>query len=598
MALVNHQKNTDAQQKYLAVAAGLHVVEGHLLWSYVTGSSPAHRIYLRQALGDTRGGWEAAVGIFFKGLYIPAADFYFLDGTQTETTEWFDSDVPHFRTPICDVRCPEGIGDEDNEANPPAFFRGIFKTDKFPDFDAEGNQIDGDGEIVTTVEDLRAGVLLDEEYFTYSVNPARVIAGWYLIYCPDASVDDINWENWVEFRDFHAQTETVDYTSIDGFDGFGLTGSFYNGTNFDTFVKSHVTPVVNYPSSLAAPVEGLDVSGFSARFEGFLKIPETGDYVFRVVHDDGAKLWVDNLVTPVIDEWASFGTDDSGDVALTEGDFVGIKLEWFDGAGGEPNLSELSLQWKKPEDEEFEVIPPEVLFPKPQEQPLYEAHVAFSAPTSFDAMRDRVLFVTNSICQHVDGKMEFYCIEQLAPGFHLQEDLPESERQILTDADGRDRISVTRSDRRSSALRNVWSAKILDIDSRYLEEPLYPVTLEIPELIAAAGNRKIYGDPVDLGNMTRWQARKVLAYLIGREILADTILNVDCTARTYRMIAQDIIEVSHSLGNFVEKPFFVLEAIDNSPEETAETRIFTLQEWLTLGEIFERVSLVSEGIEG
>jgi hypothetical protein len=598
MALVNHLKNREAQRKVLARAAGRHVVQGHLLWSYATGAEGTHIIYLRQALGEAV--WTEAEGIFFKGLSIPASDYHFLDGTQTETTGWFDSDVPHHRTVICDVKCPEGVGDFDVESNPPVDFRGIFKCEKFPDFDDEGNQIvpsdyDGEGELspgdtVITVEDLKAGTLLEEEYFTYSANPARVIAGWHFACCADAHPDDINWTVWVEFRDFHAQTEMVDYTSIDGFDGFGLTGTFYNGTNFETYLSSRIDPVIDFDSSTRAPAIGQEDGDYSVRWEGRILALYTETYEFKIIVDNGARFWVNGV--QLINEWSDDGLyppgTHTGTIALTAGQFYTIKVEWNDG-GGE---GEFHLKWSSDSQDE-EIIPPEVLYPLPVEQALYEAHVDFSVPTTSDEMINRVLLVTNSIRQDVDGKMEFYCIEQLASSFHVREDLPERERQILRDVEGRDIFAISRSDRRVTELRNVWEALFRDLDSRYLEEPLSPVMLEIPELIAAAGNRKIYGEPVDLGNMTRWQARKVLAYIISREVLADVFIDFEGTARTYQMIAQDVVEVSHSLGDFVEKSFLVTEATDNSPEETADTRIFKLQEWLTLPQIFERVSLVS-----
>jgi len=590
MSTVNHLKNRDAQRKVLAVASGRHAVQGHLLWSYVVGDSPTHNIYLRQALGDTRGGWEGAEGIWFKNLNVPASDYIFLDGTQEETTEWFDTDVAHHKTVLCDVKAPTGIGDVDNEANPPIYFTGIFKCDKFPDFDDEGNQVDADGEIVVTVAALRAGTLLDESFYTYLVNPARVIAGWYLIYCPDASVDDTNWSKWVAFRDFHAQTETVDYTSIAGFDGFGLTGRFFNGTNFETELSSRIDPVIDFDSSTRAPAIGQEDGDYSVRWEGKILALYSETYTFSIVHDNGARLWVNGV--QLINQWSDDGLSTpgthSGTIALSAGQFYTIKVEWNDGGV----VGEFRLKWSSDSQDE-EIIPPEVLYPLPVEQALYEAHVEFSVPTTIDEMINRVLFVTNSIRQDVDGKMEFYCVEQLAPSFHVQQNLPESERQILRDKDGRDIFSISRSDRRTAQLRNVWEASFSDLDSRFLEEPLSPVMFEIPELIRAAGNRKIYGEPVDLGNMTRWQARKVLAYIISREILADTLVDFEGTARTYQIIAQDVITVSHDLGDYAAKPFVVMEATDNSPEETADTRLFKLQEWLTLAEIFERVSLVS-----
>lgn len=589
MPIVNHLKNADAQRKVLAVASGVHVVEGHLIYSYAVGSSPTHNIYLRQALGE--GTWKGARRIFFKGLDIPAADFHFLNGLQTATTSWFDTDVPHFRTVICDVKCPTGIGAVNTEETPPTDFRGIFECELFPDFDEDGNQIDpDDGTPVVLFEDLLDGsAILDEDYFTYTVNPARVAVGWMFKY-GNTTVDDINWTVWAAFRDFHDQTELVDYTVLPEFEGFGLSGSFYNGTNFNTLLSKRIDPVIDFPNSSKAPMFGQTVGSFSARWEGKIRPLYSETYTFKITHDNGARLWVNGVA--ILDHattWDNTGTitpgTHTGTIVLAADAFYDIKVEWND--GGSPN--EFRLKWSSASQTE-EIIPPEVLYPLPQEQALYEAHVQFSTPTDIDTMIDRVLLVSNSLRQDVDGKTEFYCIEQLSNSFHFQEDLLEHERQIMRDKDGRDIFSFTRTDRRATDLQNVWEAKIKDLDSQYLEEPFNPLIIEIPELIAAAG-RKIYGSPIDLGNMTRWQARKVLMYIVGRTVLADTTINLNGTARTYQVICNDLAQVTHSLGNFDMKQFIVLEATDNSPEETAETRIFKLQEWLTLEEIADRLGL-------
>jgi len=79
--------------------------------------------------------------------------------------------------------------------------------------------------------------------------------------------------------------------------------------------------------------------------------------------------------------------------------------------------------------------------------------------------------------------------------------------------------------------------------------------------------------------MTRWQARKVLAYIVERAAVKDLFSDFNGSALSYQVIAGDIVELTHSLGEFEEKEFMVIEASDNSPEETADTRIFKFQEW-------------------
>src|SRR5687768_12888371 len=105
MALVNQLQNNGATDKVLAIASGIHIVQGHLIWSYITGTPPNHRIVVRHALGDARGGkWKGLKSVYFSGLNVAIADYTFLDGSQTATSTLFDTDVPHFRTVILDAK--------------------------------------------------------------------------------------------------------------------------------------------------------------------------------------------------------------------------------------------------------------------------------------------------------------------------------------------------------------------------------------------------------------------------------------------------------------------------------------------------------------
>jgi hypothetical protein len=99
-------------------------------------------------------------------------------------------------------------------------------------------------------------------------------------------------------------------------------------------------------------------------------------------------------------------------------------------------------------------------------------------------------------------------------------------------------------------------------------------------LIDSAG-REIYGSIFDLFNMTRWQARKVLKYIVDRAARKDLFVEFNGSALTYQVIAGDVVTLTHSLGgeHIEDKEFMVIEASDASPEDTADTRSFKLQEW-------------------
>jgi hypothetical protein len=557
MALVNHLKNQDAQRKTLAIAAGRHDVEGHLIYSYVVGTDPDYNIFIRQALGE--GIWEGPEGLWYLGLNVPATDYRFWDGSQVESTDFFDTDVPHFRTAGIDVMCPTGVGEFDTEASAPDGLRGIFKTEKFPDFNASGYQIDFDGNPLDLPDNV-----LDRAYFSYTANPARIIVGWLFKY-GKISRSRINWPVWCDWRDYTVGAETVDYTTIAAFDGFGLRGKFYAGSNFDEFITERIDPVLEFPSSAGAPAVGLPVDSFSVEWTGSIKALFDEEYTFTIEHDNGAYLQIDK--TTLIDEFAGDGSTSpgshTGSIALSAGEYYDITVRWNEGGSGP---ADFRLSWSS-ESQDFEVIPPEVLYPTAEERPRYEAHVAFSDPTDLDSMIDTILFMSNSIKQDVDGKIEFYCVEQMSPSFEFL------ESHVI---DGSFRIS--RSDLRNTQAQNVFEAKFKDLDSQYLEEPLTPIQIEADDLIEAAG-RKIYGQPIDMQNMTRWQARKVLLHLVNISVVKDLIVEFNGRAQTYPVIARDRVTLTHPAGDFSGKEFEVIEATDNSPEETADTRVFKLQEW-------------------
>lgn len=563
---INHLKNRDAQRKTLAVAFGRHAVKGHLCWSRPEGTPgpPANfDIYAYNALGE--GEWDSCEAAYYRGIEIPSDDYHFHTGALAEGMDtgpqqvdtYFDKDVPHTRTAAIGYKAPHNIGDLDTEKSPPDAFEGLFRTMKCPNFDMAGN-------------------LLNDGIWTYSANPARCIAAALMTYGRLPNLPEtysgamqywrtrIDWTAWTEWRDYCDQLESVDYLDLPDLDGFGLTVSYYNGNEFDEFVTRFVQPVIDLNLGTASPAAGVNPIDFSARFEGRLKAKKTGELRFHLTHDDGARLYIAGH--QVVDEWDNPGAG-TGDLAVVEGEAYDIVIEWRNTGGA----SNLRLDWSDKIDLPQELISSKYLYPKVEDRPRYESHVYFNSPTNFADVLRTILFVSNSAMQDVNGKLRFYCLEQLLPEFML-------------DNSNIDSFTFRRRDILQSDAVTSYEAKFRDLDSQFLEEPVTPIHLELDYL-----TRKNYENVkvIDLFNTTRWQARKVLEMRAKLETGNDLMAEVEAKmALTYPLVAGDLVTVEHRKIGPTSRTYLVREATDGAVAEASgtqtiepEKRSFILQEW-------------------
>lgn len=559
MATNNNLKDRDAQLKILEVAFGLQAVTGDLAWSFNTGTAPSNIVTAYHALGE--GEWDGIDQLFFKGVQIPSSDYHWhsgalatgmLSGPQ-QVDSWFAKDVPHSRTAAIGFKCPVGLADADTLKNPPEGFKGIFRTKKVPNFNSSGTQTD----------------------FAYSANPARCIVELLKSYArlpnlpttysalADYWISRIDWANWCDFRDYHEQTETVDYTTITDFDGIGLTASFFSDTALTRLVRSFIQPTMDSQGTASAPpVYGVSGGSFSARFEGKIRAKYSETYTFRVTHDDGAKLWVNGSL--IVDKWTTTGTD-TGTIALTAGQLYDIKLEWKNTTGN----WDIRLEWNSTS-QPYETVPETRLYPVASTQKLYETHVRFTAATNpADAIRE-ILFQSNSKMQDVNGKLRFYCLEDLSSTFTLDD-------AVI------DRFSFRRRDILQADPVTALEAKFQDIESNYLEEPFNPVQVELDTF-----NRKTAENVqiINLFNTTRWRARKILQMRAKLDFENRMFAELEAKqSKSYPIVAGDVITVDHRKLSSATT-FLVREAVDRSTADIgggqgteAESRTFTLQEW-------------------
>lgn len=543
MALVNHLRQKDAQMLFHAVAYGKHIVTGNLCKSLSTGVSPTHVLTLQHTLG--RGPWSACKGLWWNGIEIKPDKYVFRPGTQSTgnadptqgVSDVFDTDTPHSGIAWIEAELPAGTGEADNKANPPEGLRGIFETMAVADYDDAGNQTD----------------------FGYSTNPARQIAD-LIVRLGRRPLSRIDMVAWCDWRDYLAEMIECDYTALPDFDGIGLTTSLYNGTDFDTLVSSRIDPVIEFAISTGSPGVGVDVDNFSVKFEGSIKPTYSETYTFSVTHTHGVRLFVGDLDTPLIDQWATSGTH-TATISLTAGQFYAIRLEWKHETG----TAELRLKWSSTSQTD-EVIGHRSLYPMTDLRPRYETHPFFAAPTRLDDAVNTILNLCNSVMQEVDGKLRFTCLDSLSgPSFHFSSD------RIVAG-------SLKIKPRDVLSLRNAWQARVRNIDSQYLEPPIDPVLIERPDLIETAG-RKIDGPAIEMYNCSVHQAYRTLDNIVRRVVDSRYQYEFTGMPETFPVLAGDRAEIDVEFLNSSGRPILVVESNDSSPESTADERTFVAQEW-------------------
>jgi hypothetical protein len=138
-------------------------------------------------------------------------------------------------------------------------------------------------------------------------------------------------------------------------DGRGLHGEYYENKDFTNKLAEHVDAKVDFPWLRGFPIPNLDGEGFAARWTGVIVAPRAGAYKLVANHDDGCRIWVDDV--PVLDAWQNGGAASEGFVEFTAKPQA-IRVEFYNYNGP----AHLSLHWVPPGQELASAIPPDVYF--------------------------------------------------------------------------------------------------------------------------------------------------------------------------------------------------------------------------------------------
>jgi predicted esterase len=119
------------------------------------------------------------------------------------------------------------------------------------------------------------------------------------------------------------------------------TGSWSTLPDFNT-----LTPVATGYSAIPDVSVSTQEDNFGLVWEGYIRIPVTGNYTFITNSDDGSKLWIDTkynaAATPVVNnDGLHGGVDKEGTVYLTAG-MHQIAMAFFEAGGGQS----MTVSWK------------------------------------------------------------------------------------------------------------------------------------------------------------------------------------------------------------------------------------------------------------
>ena len=108
-----------------------------------------------------------------------------------------------------------------------------------------------------------------------------------------------------------------------------------------------------------SPAPGIEGTNWTASWQGTVTADYSGNYTFYATGDDGVRVWVNGQL--VCDGWNYQGaTEYSGTISLVAGQSYSIRMDYFQGGGGEV----ASLAWSCSDDQGNELLSKQIAIRK------------------------------------------------------------------------------------------------------------------------------------------------------------------------------------------------------------------------------------------
>jgi outer membrane protein OmpA-like peptidoglycan-associated protein len=123
----------------------------------------------------------------------------------------------------------------------------------------------------------------------------------------------------------------------------GLRGDYYEGLNFDHFVRTQRDAQLDFDWHEHSPVPGVPPTSFTVRWTGWLVTPVTGHYILHITVDDGVRLWLNQRL--LLDEWrGQYLSVYQVTVDLQAGQAYPLRLDYCQYS----HTTRLLLSWERP----------------------------------------------------------------------------------------------------------------------------------------------------------------------------------------------------------------------------------------------------------
>ncbi len=239
----------------------------------------------------------------------------------------------------------------------------------------------------------------------------------------------------------------------------GLPATYYSSKDFagDKKAIERVDRQVDFDFGGDAPDEKLrGTNGFSMQWRGSLRTDETGEYEFILKTPNGARLWINDNIEPLIDAWVASSqiTEHKAKIRLIGGRAYPLQLNYFK---FKEKVAAISLQWKPPHGTQ-QPIPARNLSPSsttptlviatafpPDDSSLgYERGVSVSKAWD-EATTSAAIEVANYVANKINqlseskpedtnriAKLEAFCSRFVATAFHRP--LTDQQERVLVAA--------------------------------------------------------------------------------------------------------------------------------------------------------------------
>lgn len=121
----------------------------------------------------------------------------------------------------------------------------------------------------------------------------------------------------------------------------GLNAEYFGDMELKNLQFERIDDVIDFDWKRQPPVDGIKQEKFSIRWTGKVQTKYSEEYTFYTLADDGARVWVNDIL--IIDSWKrqESKTETSGKIELKEGIQYSIKIEYFNYGGP----ASMKLMW-------------------------------------------------------------------------------------------------------------------------------------------------------------------------------------------------------------------------------------------------------------